>query len=324
MTITKRILFKRALSVLLFATIATSASAQQRIAIGTASTGSNPYVVGSVMAKTISEHSSLDVTVQSTGGYNENLGLVSEGKMDIAFNFIPELVAARAQEGKYASVQGTDMFKNLRLLFPVYLAAYHYMVREDSGITTFEELKGHSFNVNLPSTATYGINMDVIEALGYKPEDFRIVNLSGKDTYDALRNRLADASGNSLAIGGAALQELAASVPVRLLDISDVAFAKLNAKYKNSLVRTRIPANTYPGQTTENLTYSVPAGLFTTDDADEETIYQFTKAYWENWEEMTADARTLKDVDVNLAASMKAVPLHPGAERYFRERGLIQ
>ncbi len=323
MTIYKCKLLGGVLGAMLVGTIAGSVAAQEKIAIGTASTGSNPYVVGSVMAKFISENSNLDVGVQSTGGYNENLGLVSAGQVDIAFNFVPELVSARAQEGKYEKAQGTDLFKNLQLLFPVYLATYHYVVREDSGITTFEELKGHKLNVNVPSTASYGLNMSLIEALGYGVDDFQIVNLTSKDSYDALRNRITDASGTSIAIGGGKLLELAASVPVRLLDISDEAFATMNAKYNNSLVRTTIPANTYAGQTTENPTYSVPAALFTRAETDEDVVYEFTKAYWENWEKMTEDARTLRDVTVELAASMDAIPVHPGALRYFKEKGLI-
>jgi len=323
MKLAMKTLIKGLLSSVLAAGVAGGAFAQERIAIGTASTGSNPYVVGSVMAKVMTENSDLEVGIQSTGGYNENLGLVSSGQMDVAFNFIPQLLDARAQTGKFETAQGTEMFKNLQLLFPVYLATYHYIVRQDSGITTFEELQGHRFNINVPSTATHGINMKLIAALGYTPDDFKIVNLTGKDTYNALRNRLTDASGTSIAIGGGKLLELAASVPVELLEVSDEAYEKLNVAFNNTLVRTTIPANTYSGQEHAVRTFSIPTALFTRADVDEETVYQFTKAYWDHWDEMTPDARTLKDVDAELAASFSKIQMHTGAQRYFRERGLI-
>jgi len=300
------------------------AVAQERLSIGTASTGSNPYVVGSVIAKEVSAGSGYIVGVQSTGGYNENLGLIGTGTIDVALNFLPDLVDAHLQQGKFEKAPGAEMFKNLRLLFPVYLATYHYFVREDSGIKTFEELKGRSFNVNVPSTATYGLNVKLIEALGYKMSDFKIMNLSGKDTFDALRNRITEASGTSVQIGGGPLLELSSSIPIRLLDIPDDAYARMDASFHNTLVRTTIPANTYPGQTTENHTYSVPAVLFVNASMPEEVAYTFTKAYWDNWDKLKADSRTLGDVDPQLAGVSRKLPFHPGAERYFREKGLLK
>lgn len=303
---------------------AVAAQAETRIAIGTASTGSNPYVIGSVLAQTVGEATGYDISVQTTGGYNENVGLVGTGQIGLALNFLPDLIDAYEQKGKFEKVAGTPMFKNLRVLFPVYLATYHYITRADAGITSFDELKGKRFNVNVPSTATHGLNMALIEALGDTPEDFKIVNLSGKDTYDALRNRLTDASGTSVQIGGGPLLELASSVPIHLLPIPDAAFEKLNAAVNSALVRTVIPANSYPGQTEDTPSYSVPTVLFAAEDMDEETVYQFTKAYWENWEKMVAEAHTLGDATIEMAAKPQMIPMHPGAARYFRERGLLQ
>ena len=307
-----------------FGLTAGAACAQDRLSIGTASSGSNPYVVGAVIAAHVSEDSDYAVTAQTTGGYNENLGLVAAGQLDMALNFLPDIIDAQTQEGAFKDMPGTEAFKDLRLLFPVYLATYHYFVRAESGVTSFEELKGKRFNVNVPSTATYRLNMGVIDALGYTPEDFALVNLSGKDTYDALRNRVVDASGTSVAIGGGPLLELASSIPIHLLDLPDDAFTKLNADFNDSLVRTTIPGGTYPGQEQDNVTYSVPAVLFTNASLDEETAYQFTKAYWESWETMSKEVRTLAEVDIGLAAQQRKIPFHPGAERYFRERGLIK
>lgn len=304
---------------------AAGAHAQQRVAIGTASTGSHPYVLGSVVAKEVSNNSGLDVGVQTTGGFNENLGLVSAGQVDVGINFLPDLIDAYHQQGRFEQAKGTDMFKNLRLLFPVYLGTYHYIVREDSGITTFEELEGRRFNVNVPSTATYAVNMALITMLGKTPEDFDIANLTGKDTYDALRNRLIDASGTGLEIGGGALVELSSSVPIRLLEVPDAAYDALDTAYHKTLVRTVIPGGTYAGQDEDNKTFSIVGALFASDKMDDETAYAFTKAYWEQWEHFEGDAkRMLGDVDVQLASVPREIPFQAGAERYFRERGLIK
>lgn len=300
-----------------------AATAQERLSIGTASSGSNPYVVGAVIAQHTSETSGYAVTAQTTGGYNENLGLVAAGQIDMALNFLPEVIDAYGQTGKFEGMKGAEMFSSLRLMFPLYLATYHYVVRADSGIETFEQLKGKRFNVNVPSTATHGLNMGVITALDYAPADFDIVTLSGKDTYDALRNRIIDGTGTSVQVGGGPLLELASSVPVHLLDISDAAYDKLDAQFNDSLVRTVIPADTYPGQTAENHTYSVPAVLFANAAMDEEAAYAFTKSYWEAHEAMAAELRPLGDITPELAAAARKIPFHPGAERYFRERGLL-
>ncbi|SMF35488.1 hypothetical protein SAMN06265365_1125 [Tistlia consotensis] len=299
------------------------AAAQTKWSIATSSTGSGPYITGSAIAQTVNSRTDkLDVSAQTSGGYNENLSLVARGDVDSAMTLLADLQDAVRGTGKFTKLPNAkEMFAPLRRLFPVTVATAHCVVRADSGIKSFKDLKGKKLNINVPSTSTQQINRALIKALGMKPEDFQIFEIATSKSFDSLGDGIFDATCNGLPMPGSPVMQLAATTPVNILPIPDAAFAKLNAAYGGTMLRITIPANTYPGQTEDVKTFGYPEVLFVNEKADENAVYEFTKAYWDGKQ---PDNPAFKNITLRNALVDVDPPMHPGVIRYLRERGLVK
>ncbi len=302
-----------------------NASAQQQWSIATSSTGSSPYVTGSNIATALNRlQGQVVLSAQTSGGFNENLALVAQKKVDLGLGTSFHAADAYEGRGRYKEVQGREMFRNLRLLFPVTMDSWHMVVRADSGIRSIDDLKGKKVNLNVPASATRGINERVLAAAGVAVGDLRAFDIATKGSFDAIRDRVVDASGNILPKGAGILQQLATGVPIDLVPVPESVFEGVNKGFHGTLARTEIPAGTYPGQTKATPTFGIPAVLIVHKDASPELVYHFVKTYWDNIADLTKLDRTLGDVPLDLAAKGSTPPLHPGAARYFRERGVLR
>ncbi|PWV98830.1 hypothetical protein DFR52_104120 [Hoeflea marina] len=297
--------------------------AEERWSIATSSTGSGPYIIGSAIAETMNaSQDMLDVSAQTSGGYNDNLNLVAQGQVNAGLTLLSELGDAWRGTGKFEALPGAkEAFAPLRRMFPVTTATFQCVVRADSGIKSFADLKGKKLNINVPATATQAINRNLIAAFQMSVDDFQIMEIATSGSYDAVGNSVVDATCNGQPLPSGSIQQLAASAAVNVLPIPDEVFDRINEAYHGTMLRTTIAANTYPGQTEEVMTFAYPEVLFVSADADEEQVYTATKAYWEGkrptnpaFKQITIENATL-DVDP---------PLHPGTERYLREKGLIK
>lgn len=301
----------------------TAAHAQERWSIATSSTGSGPYITGSSIAEVVNKNQDvLDVSAQTSGGYNDNLNLVAQGNVDSGLTWLPELVDAWRGAGKFEALPNAkEAFEPLRRMFPVTTATFQCVVRADSGIKSFADLKGKKLNLNVPATATHAANLALVEAFGMKREDFTILEIATSGSYDAVANGIVDATCNGQAMPSGSIQQLAASTPVDILPIPDDVFDKMNEKYNGTMLHITVPANTYPGQLEEVQTFAFPEILFVNKDADEQAVYEFTKAFWAGpkptspaFNGITLENATL-DVDP---------PIHPGTVRFLREKGLMK
>ena len=297
--------------------------AEERWSIATSSTGSGPYIIGSAIAQTINERQTdIKVSAQTSGGYNENLMLVAQGQANSGLTLLSDLGEAYRVEGKFAAIpDAKKTFSSLRRMFPVTTATFHCAVRADSGIKSFADLKGKKLNINVPSTATQQINRAMIAALGMKPTDFKIFEIATSKSFDALGDRIVDATCNGLPMPGSPLMQLAAATPVNVLTLPDDAFARLNKTYGGTMLQVTIPANTYPGQTAEVKTFAYPEVLFVRADAKEDAVYALTKAYWAGAQ---PNNPAFKQITLKTATLEVDPPIHPGVVRYLREHGLIK
>jgi TRAP transporter TAXI family solute receptor len=304
-------------------TCAAPAAAEERWSIATSSTGSGPYIIGSAIAQTVNERENVvALSAQTSGGYNENLMLVVQGKVNSGLTLLADLRNAYLGEGKFATMpDAKKLFAPLRRMFPVTTATFHCAVRADSGIRTFADLKGKKLNINVPSTSTQQINRAMIDALGMKVGDFTIFEIATSKSFDALGDRIVDATCNGLPMPGSPLMQLAASTPVNIISLPDDAFARLNKTYGGTMLRVTIPANTYPGQTADVKTFAYPEVLFVRADANADLVYAITKAYWQGPQ---PNNPAFKQITLQNAALDVEPPIHPGVVRYLRERGLVK
>ncbi|MEQ9121569.1 MAG: TAXI family TRAP transporter solute-binding subunit [Alphaproteobacteria bacterium] len=311
-----------AVALALFAA-ATPAAAQQKWALGTSSTGSGPYVNGVIIANHVNAAQDvIEISAQTTGGYNENVALVAAGRIDVGMTNSVDLENAYFSRDKYADLKGNEVFKNVRALFSFYGGVYHYLTLADSGIETFDDIRGRKINLNTPSTFTRGFNEDTLKAAGIGLDEIEVFSISTGKHFDALKDGVIDAGFHGYALGLAGLQQLTATKKIRLLDLPDEAFDRLNAMYHNGLTKFVIPANTYAGQTEPVKTTISMTALFVNKDADEDAVYAFAKAYWQTVDDMGKESQSFKGFTPALGRYVGETPVHPGVLRFYKEIGL--
>lgn len=296
------------------------ASAQQRWAIATSSTGSGPYIIGSAIANSVNDSSdTLAVSAQTSGGYNNNLVLVSGKQSNSGLTFLSDLIEAYNGTGSFAELP-KGAFGQLRRMFPVTTTTVYCVVPADSSIRSFDDLRGRKLNINVAATSTNRANKAIIAASGMSLDDFKTFEIATSKSYDALQDGIVEATCNFQPFPSSSIEQLAASMPIRILPISDQMFDTVNQAYANTMRRVTIPADSYPGQTEAVMTFAAPEVLFTHADQDEEAVYAFTKAYWEGQRPTSAG---FGGITIEDALGDFPIPLHPGTARYLREKGLI-
>ena len=304
--------------------LTSSAVAQEQISIGTSSSGSGPYVNGSLMADTVSQaQDAYKFSVQTTGGYKDNLGLVLSDKVELALNSLINLEFAYNQRGEFGEVAMKDDFKNLRYAFTFGVVPHNIFVREDSGITSLQDIKGHAFNIHVPASFTHGLNLELLEAANISLDEFDEGNVSTGQVFDEVQNGVFDGGSHIYQLGLGNAQRLSATTPIRYLDVPEDVLDKMNENYHGLLVPFEIPANTYKGQDEAVQTFGVAQVIFTDKDADEEMIYQFTKNFWENLDALQEANSSFRGMTPELGAKAYGMEMHPGAKRYFEEAGVL-
>lgn len=299
------------------------AAAQKPWSIGTSSTGSEPYVSGVVMANAVNRaQTRLRASAQTTGGYNENLVLVASGRLNMAQNTILDLEDAYLARNKFATMPNKEMLQNLRATFIYGGASFHFLTRADSGIRSFADLKGKKVNLNTPATFTRGFNERLLKVVGIGLNDIQVFSIATGKHFEALQDRVIDVGFHNYALHLAGLEQLAATTPVRLLSLPEGSFDKLNAEFDGLLKPYTIPANTYRGQTEPSHTVFTSSVLFVNKDADAEDVYTFTKAFWQEVDTMAKENAGFAGVTLELGKYPGQMPVHPGAARFFAEKGM--
>lgn len=302
---------------------ATPATAQEKWAFGSSSSGSGPYVSATIVANHINAAQDvIELSAQTTGGYNENLALVASGRIAVAMGSATTIDDAYLGRNKYEGVAGAELFKNLRIVCIGPSSVIHMLVRADSSIKTFDDIRGHRINLNAPSTATRGFNELLLKAAGVGLDEIKVFSISTGKHFDALKDRVIDAGFHGYPLGLSKLLELNATTPVRLLSLPEGAFERLNADVGGVLSPYTVPANTYQGQTEPAQTILASGVYIVHKDADEDLVYTFAKALWESREAIKKEESGFKPLDASNVRFKGQTPTHPGALRFFAEAGI--
>ena len=298
--------------------------AADQVSIGASGSGSGPYVNAALMAETANKsQNSYKFSVQTTGGYKDNLGLVLTDKVDVALNTLIGIYDAYNQNGGYGTSPMKDDFKRLRYLFTFGAVPQNIFVRADSGIASLDEIKGTSFNINKPSSFTHGMNLKMLEAANISTDSFKVGTVSTGQVFEQVQNKVFVGGAHVYQLGLGNAQKLSATVDVNYLDVPKDVIDRMNVGYNGLLVPYVIPANTYKGQTNDVNTFGLAQVIFTDENADEELVYQFTKSFWENINSIQSANTSFAGMDAKLGAKDYGIPMHPGAARYFKEIGAM-
>jgi uncharacterized protein len=262
----------------------------------------------------------LEATAEVTAGSIANLQLIGGGKSEIGFTMA---------DSAWDAYNGLDKFKNrkvaLRTLAVFYPNRMHVVTIESTGIKTMADLKGHRISTGAPASGTEVMSMRLLEAFGLDPnKDVARERLSIAESVNALKDRKIDALTWVGGVPTPSLTDLAATpgMKIRLIDHGDGA-AKMRATYGPMYVKNKILANAYPGDDRDTTNVDVWNLLVVPEGADEKMVYEITRTLFEKKEELVKVHKDAAFLDLaNQMSGASPIPFHPGALRYFREKGL--
>jgi len=299
-------------------TISTSQSAEF-INILTGGTSGVYYPLGSALTKIYGDNiKDSKVQVQVTKASVENLVLLQEAKGEIAFVLGDS--AKDAWDGKEDAGFKTKLDK-LRIIGAIYPNYIQIVASKDSKIKTLADLKGKGLSVGAAKSGTELNSRAILSAAGLSYKDLgKVEYLPFAESIELIKNRQLDATLQSAGLGVASLKDLANSLDVIVVSVPDAVVKKMGAPFMSG----KIPANTYKGQTEDVSTAAVVNYLVTRKDVSDATAYQMTKLFYENLPALVAAHSAAKDINLKDAAKNSPLPLHPGAIKYYKEKGLIK
>jgi TRAP transporter TAXI family solute receptor len=293
----------------------------QNISIGTGGTGGVYYPMGGGLAAMLSKYvPGMQATAEVTGGSVDNLKLIGTEKPYIGFTM--------ADAGLDA-LKGEDKFKGnkvpLRTLMVLYPNRMHLVSVEGRGVNKLADLKGKHISTGSPGSATEVMAFRILEAAGIdKDKDVKRERLGVAESVNAIKDNKIDAF---FWVGGlptAAVTDLANTpgTKIRMIDHSDVV-TKMNQKYGQLYVEDTIPKSMYKGMDADNKQATVMNLLVAHEKMDEKTAYNIVKAIFDHKADLVAvhkEAENFKLESQKTAAS--PIPYHPGAVKYFTEKGV--
>ena len=305
------------------ALIAGAALAQQglNIAIATGGTGGVYYPLGGGMANVLSKHvPGMQASARVTGGSVDNLKLIGSQQSEVALVMVDAALDALKGEDKF---KGSPV--DVRTLMVLYPNRMHVVSMEGTGVEKMSDLKGKRVSTGSPGSATEVMAFRVIEAAGLdKDKDMRRERLGVAESVNALKDRKIDAF---FWVGGlptAAVTDLGATpnVKIKMIDHADTV-EKMNKKYDNLYTTGVIPAKTYPGQDKDNSISVVQNILVANAKMPDKVAYDIVKTFIEHKDDLVAVHGEAKAIELaNQAPKNSPIPWHPGATKYFTEKGV--
>jgi hypothetical protein len=257
-------------------------------------------------------------SVQATKASVENLILIQQGKGEIAFTLGDSLAFARDGNEEAGFKTKLDKLRGIAAIYSNYIQV---VATKDSGIKTLADLKGKRLSVGAPKSGTELNARAVLGAAGLSYKDLgKVEYLPFDESVELMKNRQLDATLQSAGLGVASIRDLAASVPITVVAIPAPVVDKVGLPY----VKGVIPAGTYTGQTADAPTAEIGNYLVTRAGLSTDTVYAMTKAMYEHLPELAAAHSAAKGIQLAHALDGMPIPLHPGAERYYKEKGLIK
>lgn len=259
------------------------------------------------------------VTVQSTKASAENLNLLQAGRGEIAFTLADAL--SDAWKGDKDAGFAVPL-KKLRAVAGIYANYIQIVASGDSGIKTLADLKGKRISVGAPKSGTELNARAILKAAGLSYSDFaKVEYLAFGESVELMKNRQLDVTLQSAGLGVASIRDLATSVKILVVPIPADVVAKVgDAAYQGTV----IPANTYTGQTTDTPTIAIKNFLVSHAGVPADVIYAMTKSMFDNLDALVAAHSAAKGIKKEGAVTGTTVPFHPGAEKYYREVGLMK
>lgn len=301
------------------AVLPVAAPAQNFVNVLTGGTSGTYYPLGVALSEVYAKNiDRVRTQVQSTKASVENLNLLQQGRGEIAFALGDSV--AMAWQG-VAEAGFPEPLDKLRGIAGIYANYVQIVADQDSGVATLADLAGRSLSVGAPASGTELNARKILEAAGITYDDLgKVEYLPFAESVELIKNRQLEATLQSSALGVASIRDLSTSMPITVVAVPGSVVETLGAPFRAGV----IPAGTYEGQDADVETVTIPNFLITHADVSDEVAYQMTKLLFEHVEDLAASHQAARKISLETALDGMPVPLHPGAERFYREQGLIQ
>ncbi len=295
------------------------------ITIGTGGQTGVYFVVGQSICKLVNRGTgkhNLKCTAPSTGGSIANINAIKAGDQDMG---------VAQSDWQYHAMHGTSKFEesgafpNLRAVFSVHPEPFTVIARSDSGIESFDDLKGKRVNIGNPGSGQRGTMEVIMGAKGWTMDDFALASeLKSAEQSQALCDNKVDAIIFTVGHPNGSIQEATTSCEAKVIPVTGPEIDKLvgdNPYYSAA----KVPGGMYKGTDSDVDTFGVRATFVSSADVDEETIYQVVKAVFDNMDRFKKLHPAFGVlVPEEMTSAGLSAPLHDGAARYYKEKGLIQ
>lgn len=300
--------------------LALPAQAQQFINVLTGGTSGVYYPLGVALSQIYGKAlPNTKTAVQATKASAENLNLLQAGRGEAALTLGDSLSDAWKGDEEAGFKTPLKKLRGIAAMYPNYI---HLVASADSGIKSLADLKGKRVAVGAPKSGTELNTRAILKGAGMSYKDLgKVEYLPFGESVELMKNRQLDATLISAGLGVAAVRDLATAVKIVIVPIGAEVIAKIgDPAYQPA----NIPANTYTGQVDAAATVVIPNFLVTHEGVPTDTVYTMTKSMFENLDQMVAAHAAAKAIKRDNATQGMPVPLHAGAEKYYREVGLIK
>lgn len=304
--------------------LASSAVAESFVTIGTGGQTGVYYVVGQSICKLVNRDTAktgVKCNAPSTGGSVDNLNAIAAGERQMG---------TVQSDTQYNAYKGLGTFEGkandkLRVVFSTYPEAFTVVAREDSGVKTFDDLKGKRVNIGNPGSGTRTAFEGLMKQKGWTNSDFAVASeLKSSEMASALCDNNLDVIAFFAGNPSGAIKEAAASCKVHLVSLADADIEKMVAEHPY-YAKVTIPAGMYDGTPDATKTIGGPAILVTSADVPEAAVYEVTKAVFDNFDRFKKLHPAFSDLTPeNMVKDGITAPLHDGAKKYYVEKGWVK
>ncbi|MBQ9646765.1 MAG: TAXI family TRAP transporter solute-binding subunit [Oscillospiraceae bacterium] len=298
-------------------TSAAPAANPVKITLATGGTSGTYYAVGGVLGTVLGPKLTLStLSVESTGASKANVNMITDGEAQMAI--LQSDVVNYAHNGINTFAE-TGVEDSALWVAGIYNETVQILAKP--GINNVSDLKGKTVCVGDVGSGTEVNAWQVLGAAGLTANDIKVVNGSFQDGVDQLKDGKIDAAFTVAGAPTTAIVDYATTNELNLVSLSDSELAAIRAAYP-FLVQDNLPAGTYTGQDKEVVCVAVQAALVASENLSDDVVYEITKGLFDNKAELTAGHAKFDFLDP-ATAGIGSVPLHPGAEKYYKEIGAI-
>ena len=302
------------------------AAAQQKfVTIGTGGVTGVYYAVGGAICRLMNKDrakTGIRCSVESTGGSAFNINTIKAGELD--FGMAQSAVQYHATKGEGAFKQG-GAYGDLRAVYSVHPEPFTVLARKEAGVTKFEDFKGKRFNVGNPGSGTRLSMEELLKTMGWTLKDFALASeLKADEHGPALCDNKIDGFFYGVGHPSANIQDPTTSCGAKLVPLTGPAVDKL-VKENSYYASVAIPGGIYAGNPNPTPTYGVLATLVTSAKVPDQVVYELVKATFENFDEFKKLHPAFAHLDPQkMVKDGNSAPLHPGAAKYYKEKGWLK